>query len=98
MARDTFQDASDEITTSNISQEVFAEAPKRELLIIQNISETENLYVDFGEGADAGEFYRAIMLEPGKGLMLEGASCPRDAVYVIGVEGEAFVAKQIVNR
>lgn len=63
------------------SKQVLPSNPKRVLLLIQNQSTSQNMYLNFGSSATVNN---AIVLTPGVGLVFDnsGNSCPSDSVHI----------------
>lgn len=78
------------VTTGGTAQSVFAANPQRRVLIFTNTSD-EVQYVRFG--ATAADGVGVCCPASGGGFVLEGLSCPKGAISMIGATtGKKFYA------
>jgi hypothetical protein len=75
-----FHDTTDVTTATATAATALPAYTKRARLIIQNLSDANLLWFDFGTTAIAGACFKCF---PGQILMFEGEACPPDLVSVV---------------
>lgn len=89
-------DGSADLTAGGTSEQVFAENVSRQYLLIQNLDDTDSLWVEFGD--DAVEDQPSIRLVAGAALEFSAGGTgivPTASVHVIGpTTGQPFTAKE----
>jgi hypothetical protein len=74
-------DHSGTIAVANTSEEAVAADANRTYILIQNIDDKRDLWVNFGAAATAGD--GSFVLSPGGALTFEGNFCPTGTVNVL---------------
>lgn len=92
-ARGTFTDGSNDITSADTSQQVFAANTSRKYLLVQNVSDTD-MWINFGTAAVKDQ--PSVLLRASGGAFIAEANfVPTGTVNIIcGSSGKAFTAKQ----
>jgi hypothetical protein len=92
-SRGLFNDRSGTITTAATSQVLAYANGVRKYLFVENLDQTENLWINFGPAAVQA---RPSILIPGNGsFVMEGSYICTDTVTVIAATaGHAFTAKE----